>query len=180
MARVLIVVPHDRFRDEELQALISRFDSTPHQYQIGSTHHTEAKGHFGMIVKPDVNIGFVESDDYDALIFIGGRGVEEYVADSSVINLVRKFYYERRMIAAIGLALEILVNAGVLSGVKVSAPVEILSKIQAAGAFYTGKGSSIDKNILTAEGIRSKDEFAEAVIKALDNLDPRKGLRSHA
>ncbi|MDD3481226.1 MAG: DJ-1/PfpI family protein [Patescibacteria group bacterium] len=177
MAKVLVVIPHDRFRDEEYLAVVDALKSSGHDFQIGSSHHTEAQGHFGLIVNPDVNVGFVEPGDYDAVIFIGGRGIEEYINESTVINLIRNFSYERKLIGAIGMAVELLVYAGIIVGKKITCDPGTISMVQSSGAYYTGKGVELDSNILTGDGVKSKDDFAKALVKALDYIDPKRGLR---
>lgn len=177
MAKVLIVVPHDRFRDEEFEAVFNELSRSNHEVQIGSSHHTEARGHFGLIVKPDINISFVEPKDYDAIIFIGGRGVEEYFTESSIHNLIRNAYHERRLLGAIGLAVELFVFSGIIAGKKVTCTPDIISKVQSAGAYYTGRPVEIDGDIITSIDARTKDEFAKAALKALDYINPKKGLR---
>lgn len=177
MAKVLIVVPHDRFRDEEFEITSRLLRSSGHEVEIGSSHHTEAKGHFGMILKPDVNIDFVETDDYDALVFIGGRGVEEYFSQSSIHNLIRNFYHQRKIVCAIGLAVELFVYAGIITGKKVACHPDIIDKIQAGGGYYTGKQAEIDSDVVTGVGERSGEVFAGKILRALDSIDPRRGLR---
>lgn len=177
MAKVLVVIPHDRFRDEEFQAITEALNTSGHEFEIGSSHHTEAQGHFGLIVKPDVNVGFVEPKDYDAVVFIGGRGVEEYLNESTVINLIRSFSYDRKLIGAIGMAVELLVFAGVIVGKKITCDPGAISVVQSAGAYYTGKGVELDSDILTGDGVKSKEEFGKALVKALDYTDPKRGLR---
>ncbi len=177
MAKILIVIPHDRFRDEEFQSVYDAVVASDHTVQIGSSHHTEAHGHFGLVVKPDVNIGFVEPKDYDAAVFIGGHGVEEYLLDSSIINLIRSFSYDRKLIAAIGLAVELLVYAGILSGRKVTCVPELIEKVQGTGAYYSGMPTEIDGDILTGTDYRVSTQFAEDLVKALDYVDPKRGLR---
>lgn len=168
MSKVLIVIPHDRFRDEEYEAISKALKNAGHEVMVGSSHHTEAQGHFGMIVKPDVNIGFVEPKDYDAVIFIGGRGVEEYITNSEILNLVRNIFYERRLLAAIGMAVEILAYAGILTSKKVTCDTSIIDKIQSVGAYYTGLGVEQDGEIVTGLGYKDSAEFAEVLIKALE------------
>ncbi len=177
MTKVLLVIPHDRFRDEEFEAVYNKLVKADCNVQIGSSHHTEAKGHFGLIVNPDINVSFVEPGDYDALVFIGGRGIEEYLADSTIINMIRNFYYERKLIAAIGAAVELLIYAGVITGKKVTASPDLISRVQSAGAYYTGSGVEVDGNILTSEGVKAKDDFADSLVKSLTYIDPKRGLR---
>jgi protease I len=167
MAKILIIIPHDRFRDEELQALITELENSEHTYNIGSTHHTEAKGQYGMLVKPDVEIKYVEVGDYDCLVLLGGAGVQELVADDLVTGLVAKFYYDRKIIAAIGMAVELLAYAGILAQKRVTCDSLTASKVADAGAFFTGSGTEWDGDVLTGSGYRASEEFAKELIKGL-------------
>jgi protease I len=167
MTKILIVIPHEGFRDEEYEALTGSLESAGHEVSIGSSHHSDAQGHFGLLVKPDINIGFVEPSDYDALIFIGGRGIEEYVNDSSAINLIRNFFYENKVIGALGHAVEVLIYAGILSGRRVTTDIGTIPKVQGAGAYYTGTLVSSDGKIITGTGSEAKEEFAKVIVDAL-------------
>lgn len=176
MAKILVVLPHDRFRDEEFEAVANTLGSE-HEVSIGSSHHSEAKGQFGLLVNPDVSINFVEPGDYDCLVFIGGIGVEEYLNETSIMQLIQNFFHERKLICAIGTAVELLVYAGILTNRKVTTDASTVSKIQDAGAYYTGRSTEIDGDILTATGYESSQEFAEAIRKALQYVDTNRGLR---
>lgn len=177
MAKVLIIIPHDRFNDEEFEAVKARIDNGLHEVQVGSSHHTEAKGHYGLLVKPDINVAFVEPGDYDAIVFIGGQGVEEFFLNNEIINLTRRFFNERKLIAAIGLSVEILVYASILTGRRVACIPELASRVQDAGAYCTGNRTEINGDILTGTDSRAKEEFADSLLKALDYIDPKRGLR---
>lgn len=177
MAKVLIIIPHDRFQDEEFEAIRQKIDNGLHSVQVGSSHHTEAKGHYGLIVKPDINISFVEPSDYDALVFVGGQGVEEYFLDNNVINLIRRFNTEKKLVAAIGLSVELLVYAAVVSGRRITCIPELINKVQGAGGYYTGNRTEIDGDVLTGTDSRAREEFAASLLKSLDYIDPRRGLR---
>lgn len=177
MAKVLIIIPHDRFRDEEFEAVYNLLNQENHTVEIGSTHHTEAKGDFGLVVNPDINISFVEPSDYEVYIFIGGRGVEEFFIETKVHNLIKNAFHERKIIAAIGTAVELLVYAGVISGRKVTCHPTIIANVQSAGAYYTGRIVEIDGDIITATDVRAKDDFAKTILKAISYINPKRGLR---
>jgi protease I len=177
MANILLVIPHDRFQDEEFETVMKTINNGVHTVQIGSSHHSEAQGHYGLVVKPDINISFVEPEDYDAVVFIGGHGVEEYFMETNVINLIRNFFNEKKIIGTIGLAVELLVYAGIITGRKVTCSPDLIDKVQGAGAYYTGRPAEIDGDILTGIGSRVREDFAEALLKSLNYIDPRRGLR---
>lgn len=167
MAKVLIAITHDGFRDEELEALLFALTEAGHTVSVGSTHHTEARGRFGKLIKPDVTMNYVEPRDYDALVFIGGHGMDEYVMDSSILRLVIMFHQERKIVAGIGLAVEVLVYAGLVSSKRVTCDPLTMSKVQDAGGYFTGHRTEWDANILTGSGYLAAEEFAQELVNGL-------------
>lgn len=176
MASILIVIPHDGFRDEELKAVYETLKKTDHKVEVGSTHHTEARGHYGFLIKPDVNIQYVETGDYDCLIFIGGRGIEEFITDNNVLNMIKEAFNDRRLLCAIGMAVEIFAYAGVLSSRKVTCDTDTIPKVEGAGAFYTGKLVEQDGELITASGVEASQEFADHIVHSLEWRGQRKGM----
>jgi protease I len=176
MSKVLIVIPHDRFQDEEFQLITRHLAGAGHQTSIGSSHHTEAQGLFGLLVKPDINVGFVEPRDFDAIVFIGGRGIDEYINNATMMNLVKGFFSERKVIGALGRAVEIMAYAGVLSGRKATCDISTISKVQAAGGYYSGGLVQRDDNLISGTGVEASADFAVALAEALNPKSHRGGL----
>lgn len=170
MAKILVVIPHDGFRDEELEAILDICTAAGHTVAIGSSHHSEARGAYGKIIKPDVQLSYVEDTDYDCLAFIGGTGIQEYVNDSSISRLILRFSQSRKIVAAIGTAVELLIFAGILSGKRATADSTTAPKLADAGAYFTGKGTEWDSNILTASGYKASEEFAQEIVSGLKFL----------
>jgi protease I len=168
MAKILVIIPHDGFRDEELEAIMVKCEKAGHIISIGSSHHTEARGAYGKIVKPDVELSYVEEADYDCLVFIGGMGIQEYISDTDISGLILRFTQSRKVVAAIGMAVELLIYAGVLSGKKATADVTTAPKLADAGAYYTGKYTEWDSNILTGSGYKASEEFADELVAGLE------------
>jgi protease I len=177
MANILIIIPHSRFDDQEFETTYKTLAQGGHSVQIGSTHHTEAKGNFGLLAKPDVNITFVEPDDYDVYIFIGGEGIAEFFTETRIHNLIRNAHQKRKVIAAIGTSIELLVYAGIITGKKVTCHPTNIANVQSCGAYYTGRIVEIDGDIITATDTRAKEEFAATILKSIDYINNRKGLR---
>jgi protease I len=168
MAKILVVIPHDGFRDEELEAIMTKSKAAGHIVSVGSSHHSEARGAYGKIIKPDVQLSYVEESDYDCLVFIGGAGIQEYVSDGDISRLILRFTESRKVVAAIGMAVELLIYAGVLSGKRATADVTTAPKLADAGSYYTGKYTEWDSNILTGSGYKASEEFAEELVRGLE------------
>jgi putative intracellular protease/amidase len=175
MVDILIVIPHDGFLDEELKAVYDSLKKTDNEVDVGSTHYTEARGHYGLLIKPDVNIQYVETNDYDCIIFIGGRGIEEFTMDNSVLSIIKNGFDDRKLLCAIGMAVEIFAYAGILSSRKVTCDTSTIPIVEGAGAFYTGRLVEQDGELITASGADASQEFADHIIRALEWRDQRKG-----
>ena len=87
---VLMIIASRDFRDEELQEPESILEQKGAQVTIACSALGEARGMKGMKVKPDITLDQVNVEDYDAVIFIGGSGAEEYWNDSKAHNIARE------------------------------------------------------------------------------------------
>lgn len=168
MAKVLLVIPHDRFRDEEYTSVHSILIGDGHSVSVGSSHHSQAQGHFGLLVNVDVELEYVTAADYDGIVFIGGRGVEEYFEDPDIIALIRSFDYEKKLIAALGMAVKVLSYAGVLAGKQVTCDSSTIQEVQTSGGFFTGALVEEDGNIITGFGLAARDDFAKEISNSLE------------
>lgn len=166
--KVLFVLPHHDFRDKEYSWIVERLDEAGITHDVASSHLSEAQGRFGTMVKPDINISFVSSGDYDAFIFIGEESASEYYARPEIAKLVINAITTRKVVAAIGHAVPILGYSGHLNGKKVTGPDEIKSNIEETGAFFTGRLVEQDGDIITANGPYATRELADSVIKAIE------------
>jgi protease I len=172
--KILFILPHTDFRDKEYVWLKERFDAEGMISEVASSHLSEANGRFGTMVSPDVLISFVSSGDYDAFVFVGGMGAKEYYGNPEVIKLVINAITTHKLVAAIGLAVPILGDSGLLNSRKVTGPEYIRGTMEDAGAFFTSRLVEQDGDIITANGPYATRELAESIIKALEWANERK------
>lgn len=166
MARILMVIAPNNFRDEEFQEPKKVLESAGHQITVANSTGTESKGMLGAIVKPDIRLDQANSDDYDAIIFVGGTGASVYFNDSRALNLAKEFNEKGKIVAAICIAPSILVNAGILNGKKATSYPSERNNINSVGT-YTGSQVEKDGNIITGYGPNAAKEFGEKILEAL-------------
>lgn len=167
-SKVLFILPHYNFRDKEYTWLKERFDEKGIHSEVASTHLSEAQGRFGVLVKPDVLINFVESEDYDAYIFVGEEAASEFFDNREIQRIVERARNKKKIIAAIGEAVPIVLYTGHFTGKKVTTTETQKKKIEDLGAFFTGRIVEQDSDLITANGPHATREFAEAIVKALE------------
>lgn len=166
--KALVILPHYNFRDKEYTWVRERLDEAGVRVEVASTHLSEAQGRFGTLVCPDVLISYVEASDYDAYIFIGEEAAAEFIGNVDIRRIIESAHASNRIIAAIGAAVPIIGYSGKLVGKKVTSVETEKKRLEDMGAFYTGKISEQDGQIITANGPYGTREFADAIIKTLE------------
>jgi len=166
--RVVMIIAHENFRDEEFQEPYDLLTRLGARVEIASTSLDEAKGMLGKRVRPTMLLEEVDPNHFDAVIFVGGSGAAGYFNDSRALGLARRAYEAGKVVAAICIAPVILANAGVLRGKRATVwNGDFVRKLEANGANYTGNSVEVDGKVITANGPRAARAFAEAIAKAL-------------
>ena len=138
------------------------------QTDIASARRGIIRGMLGNMVEATVALNRVNADDYDAIVFVGGPGVEEYFDDPVAKNIARDAAGKRKVVAAISAAPTILANAGILMGRRATAFLSERDKLQQAGAiFITSTPVERDRFIITCSGPAAAVQFGRAIAQAL-------------
>ncbi|MDI6821744.1 MAG: DJ-1/PfpI family protein [Actinomycetota bacterium] len=165
--KILMIIAHKDFRDEEYKQPRDLFEEEGFDVTVASSSLEEAKGMLGMEVKPDILLDQVNVEDYDAIVFVGGSGASEYWDNSTAHTIAQKAVEANKILAAICIAPVTLANAGVLSGKKATVYSSRIGEIQAKGAKYEETDVIRDGNIITASGPQASRAFARAIVEAL-------------
>jgi protease I len=167
--KALLIVASQKFRDEELFVTKDVLRNKGIVVTVASTSTSTITGMLGGTTKPDKLISTVSAADFDAIVFIGGGGSQQYWNDATAHSLAKQAFQAGKIIAAICIAPVTLANAELLNGKKVTAFDSVTAKLTAKGAIYTGKSVQIDGNIITGNGPESAQEFGETIADALLN-----------
>ena len=165
--RAALIVASQNFRDEELFETKRALDAAAVQTVIASTRIGIIRGALGNIAEANILVGQLRVEDYDAIIFIGGLGAVEYVANPAALNLAREAVRQRKILAAISTAPTILANAGVLAGVRATSFLSERNRLILSGAIYTGIPVEQDRLIITGSSPAASIQFGRAIADAL-------------
>ncbi len=171
MAKILMVVAPERFRDEELFVTQKVLEENNHSITIASTIIGVIYGSRGGKVSVQKIISEIKTDEYDAVCFVGGGGSKLLFNNPDAIRIAREMYAYGKVVAAICLAPVILANAGILSGKRATVTGTESKTIEAKGAHYTGPGVVVDGRVVTANGPKSSQLFAQKIHEVLTNID---------
>lgn len=171
-ARILIMAS-DGFEQDELfgprEILIGRGAqvtlASPSSKPIQGTVHDVP----GKTIRPDLTIGGVAAEDYDALILPGGvQNPDTLRMDEEAIAVIRRFHAQGKPIAAICHGPWLLAEADVLRGVRVTSWPSIRTDLRNAGAHVVDEAAVTSGNIVTSRNPDDVPEFTEALIALLE------------
>jgi protease I len=167
MCNVLLVIPPERFRDEELFETKAALQRAGHRCSIASTKTGVCAGSRGGAATAKIKLCNVKDTQFDAIVFVGGGGSKLLFNDRGALALARSGCEKGKVIAAICLAPVILANAGVLKGRRATVAGTEAKTISKQGAIYTGPGVMVDGNIVTANAPKASRAFGEEINRLL-------------
>ncbi len=166
--KVLFVIAHDGFRDEELSRPRRILEDAGYRSVIASTDTSKAKGMLGASVTPDILISQARSRDYVALVLVGGQGARSLVNDTALHRLAREFNAQDKVIGAICLAPLILGRAGLLDNVQATCDPSAAYELERTGARLMTQDVVIVGRLVTASGPHAVRAFAKELVALLE------------
>ncbi|MFB3887788.1 MAG: DJ-1/PfpI family protein [Thermodesulfobacteriota bacterium] len=163
--KVLMVVAERDFSDEDYDRVKKVLEAKGIKVTTGSSHIGEIRGVKGGSARSTVDVDSVKYYDYDALIFIGGPGARRFIDHEKVVKLAKDAEY--KVLGAIGVGPAILAKAEVLKGKKATADRSVADFLESKGSTFTAQPVQVDGKLVTAEGSKYAEQFANAVLEAL-------------
>jgi len=162
--KVLMVIARQSFRDEELAEPRQVLGTAGAAVTIGCRSIQKSVGMLGKVrVTPDVALDQVKGGDYEAVLYVGGRGSTEYWDDAAAQRIAREAHEAGKVVGAICLAVATLARAGLLKGRKTTAYSGAMKACLEGGCQWTGADVQVDGRIVTADGPLSAAKFGKVV-----------------
>lgn len=120
-------------------------------------------GKCGMRFRADALLGDAAGGDYDALFLPGGPAVEKLRGNGDVIELIRRFHSEGKLIAAICAAPLLLKDAGLIDGKRITAHFSTEAELPG----NTGERLENDGHFLTSRGAGTAMDFGLELVTIL-------------
>ncbi len=178
--KALFVIAFDGFQDIEYQTPLDILKEAGIETYTTSNKSGVAVGaYYQTKVKIEKAISEIDSNDYDAIIFVGGPGALENLDNyESYKIIIQTVYSKSKIIAAICIAPIILSNAGILKGKNATvwkgeipktkgARISTIELLEDNGAIYNNQNVVVDGNIITANGPTAAQKFGETILSFL-------------
>lgn len=168
-----MVIARKDFRDEEYFLPLEIFRRGGAEVTTASSKPGTIIGVLGGEAEATLNIKDATAEDFDAVVFVGGDGAQEYFENKEAHRVAREFNDAGKLVGAICIAPVILAKAGILEGktaaVWASAMDKTGPKALAQNKCKFAKNSvEISENIITANGREASEEFARVIMEELN------------
>lgn len=123
--RLAVFIPQKDFKDESLNLIRLILDKWGVKYSIAA-YGKGGIGTHGAVVHADVNPAEVTTDQFDGLVFIDGKGIDDLKMYDyrPLLEVVQRFNDSGKYILGIGNAVKIAARANIVKAKKVVVPDE--------------------------------------------------------
>ncbi|MFW5644939.1 MAG: DJ-1/PfpI/YhbO family deglycase/protease [Bacteroidota bacterium] len=159
------------FEEIELTAPKKELEGYGATVEILSNEHkikSWDKTNWGQDFQTDKLIKHANVDDYDALILPGGViNGDKLRRDEEAVQMIKTFSMKNKLIAAICHGPQLLIEADLVNGKKLTSHPAIKTDIKNAGASYLEIGVAEDENLITAQGPNDISGFMKKIYEYL-------------
>jgi protease I len=157
----------DVFEDSELLFPLYRLREAGIQCDVAAAQPGTLVGKHGYEIDPDLTFGDVDPDDYGLLIIPGGKAPERMRLNDAAVSVTRRMFEAGKVVAAICHGAQVLISAGVLSGVRATCYEGIRDDVKAAGADYSDEEVVVDGHLITSRCPSDLPAFCREMMKAI-------------
>lgn len=125
------------------------------------------QGKKGYPTQSDVSFETVNSDDFHALIIPGGYAPDKLRKVPKVLEIVKRFHEQQKLIAFICHAGWIPISANVLKGVRCTSYISIKDDMVNAGANWVDEAVVKDRHFISSRNPDDLTQFCPAIIEYL-------------
>lgn len=166
---ILIFLSANNFSEEEYLIIKKVFLKAGKGIFITSDSQTVCTGDNGLKVKADIDFYNVNDKNFSVVVLIGGKGSKDYWDNERLHNIVKNFNRAGKIIAAICSAPIILARAGLLTNIPATCWSEDKNELIKLGINYNDRSVIAEKGVITSDGPRSAEQFAETVLNMIKN-----------
>jgi len=164
---ILIFLSANNFSEEEYLIIRKVIIKAGKRIFITSDSHSVCNGDNGLKVKADTDFYNVNDKNFSAIVLIGGKGSKDYWDNETLHKIARNFQGAGKIVAAICSAPIILARAGLLSKIPATCWYEDKNELINLGIEYKDRSIIAENAVVTADGPRSAEQFAETVLNMI-------------
>lgn len=166
-----LIISGDQVQDQEFIYPYYRLIEEGFILDVAINENKFVQGILGTKIPPNkdqvlVDIKKIKPDDYNFLVLPGGvKSMEKIRQNNDIINFITLFDNQKKTIACICSAAQLLISAKVVKGRKISGYYSMKDDIVNAGGLYEDKPAVVDDNIITTAHYKDLGPWMKEAIK---------------
>ncbi|RUT32833.1 type 1 glutamine amidotransferase [Arsenicitalea aurantiaca] len=166
--KTIAIVATNGFEQSELEVPHKTLKDAGATVHIISLEAGEIKGwdktDWGNAVKVDRTVDQVSADDYDAIVLPGGQINPDLLrVETSVLDLIKAFWTQKKVVAAICHAPWLLVETGIVKGRKVTSYPSVKTDVINAGGLWEDSTVVTDQGLITSRNPDDLPAFCDKI-----------------
>ena len=101
--KIVMIIAPENFRDEEYFNTRENIEKSGIEVKVASLNPIAISGIKKKEVKVDMLIDEIDNN-FDGIVFVGGGGAQVYFENEKVLSLIRSYYENGKIVAAICIA----------------------------------------------------------------------------
>ena len=163
-----IIFVEEMFNDQEFWYPYYRLkEAGAEVVVVGSGSAMNYKGKAGTTTSVDASANEVSTLEFDGLVIPGGYAPDIMRRYPKMVQLVKDFFEEKKLVATICHAGWMLASAGILHGKTVTSFFAIKDDLINAGANWIDEEVVVDGNLITSRTPDDLPAFMRAIIKSM-------------
>lgn len=179
----VLILATNGFEQSELEVPRDRLKAAGATVHVVSPEAGEIKGwdknDWGRLVKVDKTLDAVKADDYDVIVLPGGQINPDLLrVNDKALKLIKDFYNQKKVVAAVCHAPWLLIEAGLIKGRKVTSYKSIKTDVINAGGAWEDSPVVTDQGLITSRNPGDLEAFSKKIIEEM--VEGRHSQRSAA
>jgi protease I len=168
----IAILATNGFEESELFQPLEALKKTGAEVLIVSPEKGKIKGwkhgNWSKEIDVDITIDKADESDFDALVLPGGViNPDKLRRDQRAVSFVRRFFDNNKLVASICHGPQILIEADVVRGRKMTSFHSIKKDLQNAGANWVDSEVVIDNRLITSRNPEDLNAFNKALVEEM-------------
>ena len=169
--KVSILATHG-FEQSELEVPRDKLRAAGATVHVVSPEKGEIKGwnmkDWGRPVAVDRQLDDVSADDYDAIVLPGGQINPDLLRiNPKALRLIRAFFDQKKIVAAVCHAPWLLIETGIIKGRKATSYASIKTDVINAGGKWEDSKVVVDEGVITSRNPGDLEAFSAKIIEEI-------------
>jgi len=165
----ILIITAKWYEDLEVWYTLLRLSEAGADVTVAAPEMIEYSGYYALKITPHITINEAKSENFDAIIIPGGYAPDFLRRSEEVLNLVREFHEQKKLVAFICHGGWVPISAKIIKGRHATGLIAIKDDMINAGALWEDQPVVVDDNFISSRRPDDLPCFCNAIITYLKN-----------